>query len=100
MAIGLENIPLEYIALAGVILGTVGRTYLPYLKKSDQAIKENSEIKFAMRYIGTAILSIIISSIIIFSVFVIPQGTALQIFVAAVIFSWGTNDFINLVAKT
>jgi hypothetical protein len=99
MAIGID-IPLEYVALAGIALGTVGRTYLPYLKKTDQAAKTNTNFGFALRYLGTALLSILISSILTFALFVIPQGTQLQVFIAATIFSWGTNDVINRFATT
>lgn len=89
------EIPIELIALIGIILGVVGRTMLPYFKK----IREDPAISFDRGYVATAVFSAIISAILVYPLFVIPDETPLKVLVAAVIFAWVTNDAANRLAK-
>ena len=89
-------IPLELIAFVAIVLGIVGRTFFPYLKK-----KSSEEyIEFDAGFIATAIFSGIISAIFIYPVFVFPETTdVLKVFMAAFIFAYATNDGVNRIAK-
>lgn len=79
------------IIFAGIFLGILGRTYFPYLKKVD----EKTDLAFNLRYVLTAIVSAAITAILVFNSFIIPSGTAFQIFIASFVFAWGINDVVN-----
>lgn len=89
------EIPLDVVVFAGIFLGVLGRTYFPYLKKTDT----KSDLAFNLQYVLTAIVSAAITAILVFNSFVIPSGTAFQIFIASFVFAWGINDVVNSLVK-
>jgi len=97
------TIPTEWIAFIAIILGVIGRTYFPYLKKLGEYKVEIAgtgttalTFSFDYKFIVTAVFSGIVSAMFIFPMFVIPENVStLSLFIAAFIFSWGTNDVIN-----
>lgn len=93
------EIPLEYIAFIAIVMGVIGRTYFPYLKKKDQS-KWNKDFKFNFRYLSTMVFSGILTAVFIYPLFILPEDrTYLEVFIAAVIFAWGANDGINRLVK-
>ena len=89
------EVPIELVALIGIIIGLVGRTILPYFKK----LESNPDMAFEVRYIITAISSAAFTAILIYPTFTIPQGNMFAVFTSAVIFSWGVNDIVNKMVK-
>lgn len=85
------EISIDVILFMGIFLGILGRTYFPYLKKTD--IK--ADLPFEIRYIITAVISAAITAILVYNSFIIPSGTPFQIFIASFVFAWGTNDVMN-----
>ena len=89
------EIPIELVAVAGIIIGLIGRTILPYFKK----LEENPNMAFEIRYIITGVTSAIFTAILIYPTFIIPEGNMFAVFASAVIFSWGVNDIVNKMVK-
>jgi len=89
------EIPIELIAVAGIIIGLIGRTILPYFKK----LESNPNMAFEVRYVITAVSSAIFTAILIYPTFSIPEGSMFTVFASAVIFSWGVNDIVNKMVK-
>jgi len=90
------DIPIEFIALLGVIIGVIGKTMLPYVKK----VLEDPNITFNWDYVGTMVLSGVVSAVFIFPLFVIPEGEPLTIFIAAIFFAAGVNGVVNYSLKS
>lgn len=89
------EIPLEFVAFIAIILGLALRTILPYLKK----LKEDPTLQFDFSYIGTAIISGVVSAIFIYPLFVFPENaTWYTVFIAAFIFAWTADDVVNRVS--
>lgn len=87
---------MELIAFIAIVLGVIGRTLLPYIKKKMQ----DEFIEFDYNFITTAVFSGIISAIFVFPLFVMPEGAnALTVFVTALIFAWAADDVTNRVVK-
>ena len=89
---------LEAIAFVGMLLGVLGRTASPYLRK----IKEGAEIVWSQRYTASAIASLILCAItvaLVFPAFTIPEGSLLAVFLAAFCFGFGINAVVNEVDK-
>ncbi len=94
------EIPLEYVAFFAIILGVIGRSYFPYLRKTEQ-VPKGEEFDFEIRYIVTAIFSGLVTAIFVFPLFVFPEGgTMLNVFISGFIFAWGANDVTNRVAHS
>lgn len=91
------EIPIEVIAFVGIILGVIGRTYFPYLKKTKQAEQKSLQIGFDARYLITAIFSGIVTAIFVFPLFVIPNETPFKVVLAAFVFAWMSDDALNRV---
>lgn len=89
------DIPVEFIAFLGIFIGVFARTYFPYKQAQDTARAAGEAIKFDFRYIFTAFFSVLISSALVFSTFVIPEVGSFQIFIAALIFAYGTTSIMN-----
>lgn len=96
------EIPVEYVAFIAIVLGVIGRTYFPYLKKLQEAKEEIAgtgamlSFNFDIKFIATAIFSGIVTAMFVFPLFVMPENTTLlTLFISAFIFAWGTNDVIN-----
>lgn len=93
------EIPFEYIAFIAIVLGVIGRTYFPYLRKKDQN-KWDKDFKFDMRYIATMVFSGIITTIFVYKLFVVLEDrTMLEVFIGGFIFGWGANDVTNKFVK-
>ena len=90
------DIPIEFIALVGVVIGVLGKTLLPYFKK----VLEDPNIYFNWGYVGTMTMSGIVAAILVFPLFVIPEGDPLTIFIAAIVFAAGINGIINYSLKS
>ena len=89
------EIPIEFIAFVAIVLAIIGRTYFPYLKKTKHEI-----INFDYHFIITAIFSGVVTAIFIYPLFVFPQTTgSFEIFTAAFIFAWTSNDVVNRIVK-
>jgi hypothetical protein len=88
------NIPIEIVAFIGIVLGILGRTYFPYLKKADEN-RNNEDFVFQIRYIITAIISATITAILMYNTFSIPEGTPFNVFILSFVFAWGINDVTN-----
>jgi hypothetical protein len=83
----------------GIFIGVGSRTILPYLKKADEAAKNNTNLAFELRFVFTAILSAMISAVLVYDIFVIPTGAStFKIFIAAVLFGLGTDSALNAIA--
>lgn len=94
------QIDVTTIAFIGVFIGILCRTLLPYIKKLKAAQeKEPPEtVKFDLKYVWTAIVSLFISliaSMLIFPSFTIPTGAQFYVFLQSFIFGWASNDIIN-----
>jgi hypothetical protein len=89
------EIPIELVAIIGIILGLVGRTILPYFKK----LGDNPGMAFEVRYIITAFSSAVFTAILVYPMFTIPEGSMFAVFMSAAIFSWGVNDIVNKMVK-
>jgi len=91
------EIPLEIVALLGIIIALIGRTVLPYLKK----VHEDPSTEFDKTYLGTMIFSGIISGVILYPLFVYNDviQSPLNVFIAAFIFAWSANDVTNRLSK-
>ena len=85
------DIPIEFIALIGVIFGVLAKTLLPYIKKT----YEDPTIEFNWGYFWTMVMSAIVSAVLVFPLFVIPEGDIWSIFIAALVFAAGVNGAIN-----
>lgn len=91
------EIPLEFVALIGVIVGVLLKTILPYVKKA----YEDPDIEFNLGYLGTMIMSGIVSGALLFSGYIVPaEGEILTIFIAAVFFGAGVNGVFNYSLKS
>ena len=90
------DIPIEFIALVGIVIGVIGKTLLPYIKK----VLEDPNIHFNWGYVGTMTMSGIVSAVFVFPLFVIPEGEPLTIFIAAIFFAAGINGVINYSLKS
>jgi len=93
------ELSIEYVIVMGLFLGVLLRTILPALKKWS---KPGEDFVFQIRYLFTAIVVIIISGVTAFTIFpsfVIPEGTAFNIFVLAFLSGWGANDLFNTLVK-
>jgi len=91
-------ISLEIVAFIAICLGIIGRTCFPYLNKADK-YSYRDDFGFDLKYAATALFTGIISAIFVYPLFIMPDGTTLQVFIAAFIFAWGSNDVINRVVK-
>jgi hypothetical protein len=90
------EIPLEFIALIGIVLGLIGRTLIPYFKK----VNEDPNIDFDGQYVLTMIFSGVVTAIFVFPLFVIPEESEpLKLLVMAFIFAWTANDVTNRLSK-
>ena len=90
------DIPIEFIALLGVIIGVIGKTMLPYVKK----VLEDPNIFFNWDYVGTMVVSGVVSAVFVFPLFIIPEGEPLTVFIAAIFFAAGINGVINYSLKS
>ena len=90
------EIPIELIAFVAIVLGVIGRTYFPYLKK----VGQDKSIEFDYKFILTAIFSGIVTAVFIWPLFILPaEGTYFEIAIAAFIFAWTTDDIANRVVN-
>lgn len=94
------NIPLELLAFIAIVLGTIGRTYFPYLRKDKEAAKANIDFKFDGKFILTAIFSGIVTAAFVYPLFVLPaNATWMSVLLAGFVFAWGFNDGVNKLAN-
>lgn len=90
------DIPIELVALLGVILAVLGRTILPYLKK----VHEDPSVTFDWGYLGTMFFSGVVSAVVLYPTFVMPGNLEWwNVFIVAFIFAWTANDVTNRIAK-
>lgn len=95
------EIPIEYVAFIAIILGVIGRTYFPYLRKMEQNGATGEPFTFDIKFVITAIFSGLVTAVFVFPLFVMPDNaTNLTVFISAFIFAWGANDVVNRVAHT
>ena len=90
---------IEVLAALGIFFGCLSRTILPFLKKQNQAAKENTQLVWDKRYVWTIILTLfvaMISTMLLLPSFQIPTQYA---FPLAFAYGWAANDMINRVAK-
>lgn len=90
------EIPIEFIALIGIILGVIGKTLFPYFKK----VMEDPNIIFNWGYVGTMIMSGFVAAVFVFPLFVIPEGEPWAVFIAAIVFAVSVNGVINYSLKS
>lgn len=91
------------IKLAGILLGVLTRSIVPYLRKLKKGKIEN----FSRRYLSTAVASIILGiivTILIFPQFKVPQAEItvegyIKLFCASFGFGFGWNTIINEITK-
>lgn len=89
------DIPIEFIALIGIILGVVAKTLVPYVRK----VLEDPSLEFNWGYFVTMCSSGVVTAVFIFPTFVIPNAEPFSVFIAAVFFAAGINGAINFFAK-
>ena len=89
------ELSIEAVVFMGIFLGLLGRTLYPYLKK----LYNGENITFEYRFLLSAIISGLITAVLVYNTFNIPEGTSLQIFIAAFIFAWGIDDVFNRIIK-
>jgi len=109
--LGIE-FPASIIAFIFVFLGTLGRTYYPYLKKVRELKAENAQratvgqqplpqLTFDKTYLyifGSDVVLSFISTMLFFSTWSPPEGTLFQIATAAFVAGWGLQDMVNRIA--
>ena len=89
------DIPIEFVALVGVLIGVGIKTLFPYWKKC----YEDPDISFNWGYAGTMLMSAIVSGVLLFPTFEIPEGNMLTVLVTAIFFAAGVNSVFNYVLK-
>lgn len=96
------EIPLELIAFIAICLGVIGRTYFPFLRKTEDSktaapgTGRAIVLNFDAKYYLTAIFTGIITAIFVYPTFVFPANASLMtVFITGFIFAWGANDVIN-----
>jgi len=87
----ITEVPIWVWAYLGIVLGVALRTIIPYI----QAIQADPTIIFQWKYVGTAIMSAFFIGFIMMPSFTIPEAEAWQIFFAAMLFAYMTNELIN-----
>lgn len=88
------------VAFIGLFLGCLARVALPFLRKAKEAADAGQPIKFELRYLITAIFSVVIAVIeamILFPTFNLPAESAL---VVAFLFGWANTDVLNEIVST
>ena len=90
---------LQLIAFLGLLLGVFARTYFPYKSKEAHEKNLGREINFDIKYIMTALVAMVITAIIAYTTFTIPEGTLFTVFIQAFIFAYGINAIANKIAK-
>jgi hypothetical protein len=101
------EIPLDIVAFIAIILGIIGRTYYPYLRKLGDYKAETAgtgitkfQFDFDIKFIATAIFSGIVTAFFVYPMFVFPDNqTIFNVFLAGFVFAWGFNDGINRIAN-
>lgn len=93
-------IPIEFIAFLGIFIGVFARTYFPYKTAKDEARVVGEAISFDFKFIMTAFISVLITSALVFSTFVIPQVGAFEVFLAGLVFGYGIDAFMNRYAAS
>jgi len=89
---------LQLVAFLGIFFGVFARTYFPYKEKKVEQTKQGNILTFDVQYIMTAVVSMVITAIIAFTTFTIPEGTLFIVFIQAFIFSYGVNALANKLA--
>ncbi len=89
------EIPIEFIAFIGVLIGVVAKTVIPYLRK----VYEDPSLYFNWGYFGTMIFSGIVAGLLVYPTFIIPEAEPWVVFIAAVFFAAGINGIVNFTAK-
>jgi len=89
------EIPIEFIALIGVIVGVLLKTAIPYFRK----VAEDPLVVFNWGYFGTMCISGLIAAIALYPNFIIPEGEPMIVFITAVFFAAGINGILNFVGK-
>ena len=86
------------LAIAGIYLGCLCRTMLPYLKK----LRDNPDMKFDKKFKATLVFNLIISGIA--TVLVMANMKAISgepwiVFAVGFSSGWGAQDIINRMVK-
>ena len=89
------EIPIELIALIGVIVGVILKTAIPYFRK----VMDDPSVVFNWGYFGTMCMSGFIAAVVLYPNFIIPEGEPIIVFIAAVFFAAGINGILNFVGK-
>jgi hypothetical protein len=96
------EIPLELIAFIAIVLGVIGRTFFPYLRKYEESKTAEPgtgvaiTLTFDTKYYLTAIFTGIVTAIFVYPMFIFPENASVfTVFIAAFIFAWGANDVVN-----
>jgi hypothetical protein len=95
------------LVIAGVLVGVLLRSLLPYLKKASEMEKAGQKISFAPKYIATTLLSLIgaaFTALQVISIIDIPEVEGVQsiasVFIAAVVYAFAFQSTLNVVAET
>ncbi len=93
---------LEIVAFAGVLLGVLCRTLLPFVFKMRDAVSKGERFTWNWAYAYTAVSAFFTSFIIAalaFPVFSVPAGSLSLFYVLILSFGygWGLNDVYNKV---
>lgn len=92
-----------WIALIGIFTGVLFRTLLPYLRKLKEAEQDGRELPFDLKYLYTALFSLLVSFIVtmlIFPAFVVPDVAVPYLFAMAFSFGYTSNGITNEIIST
>ena len=85
---------MEAVALAGIFLGVLARTTMPYLRK----LREGRTLHWDHKYTLSALYSLVVASsvaMLAFPAFQIPSDGVLYVFAVSFGFGAGLNELIN-----
>ncbi len=93
---------LEIVAFAGVLLGVLCRTLLPFVVKMQDSVSKGSGFAWNWAYAYTAVSAFFTSfviAILAFPAFNIPAGSLslFYVFLLSFGYGWGLNDLYNKV---
>lgn len=85
----------EFVATIGLLLGVLGRTALPYLRKMWLGEIKDFQIYYIWQGIAAFILSLIVVVLIVPDVLINPTATFLQLMGANFLIGFGSTSLTN-----
>lgn len=97
----LDQSTIEWLVFGGVLLGTLGRTFLPYIKAFKEAEETGDKKPFERHYLWTFIFAVVTGLAISLPIWTslvgnfAPTSSIAAIIIASATSGWGVNDGVN-----